>query len=292
MEIALIGFGEAAQAFVEGWGQPAPATIRAFDIKTDAPLLRGAKHADYARYAVKGTETLAEALEGADLVLSLVTADKSLVVAETAAPFLKSDALYCDMNSVAPDTKRAAAEIIGAAEARYIDVAVMAPVRPALNKVSLLVSGPHAAAGAATLKTLFLHPRQIAGGIGAASAIKMIRSVMIKGMEALTAECVLSARVAGVEDEVIASLDASFPGIDWRQQSDRNFERMLTHGLRRAAEMCEVAATVRSLGLPAAMAHATTDWQQRLGDLWLSSPPDGLNAKADAILQAIGSATE
>ncbi len=84
----------------------------------------------------------------------------------------------------------------------------------------------------------------VPGAVGAASSIKMIRSVMVKGLEALTAECFLAADAAGVTEAVRASLDASWPGTDWGAKADYNLERMMAHGIRRAAEMEEVAKTL------------------------------------------------
>lgn len=288
MTLAFIGFGEAAQAFVQGWGSSKPAPISAYDIKTSDPGHRVGKLADYDRYAVAGTESLSDLLPGAPLILSLVTADQALSVAEAAAPLLTPGALYCDLNSVAPDTKRAAANAIDAAGGHYVDVALMAPVHPALNRVPLLVSGPHAARASSLLESIALNPRRIDGDVGAASAIKMIRSIMIKGLEALTAECLLSAHAAGVEDEVIASLDASFPGFDWQGRGDYNLDRMLVHGRRRAAEMREAALTARALGQTGLMADATVAWQQRLGDLEIHPLPNSLAEKAEAIFHATG----
>ncbi|MBB3911192.1 DUF1932 domain-containing protein [Sphingomonas desiccabilis] len=220
--------------------------------------------------------------------MSLVTADQALEAAECAAATIASGSVYFDGNSVAPDTKRAAARRIEAAGAHYVDVAVMAPVRPALLSVPLLLAGRHADAGQALLAQLGFSARVVPGDVGAASAIKMLRSIVIKGLEALTAECLLSARAAGVEEEVLASLDASFPRWDWRTRADYNLDRMLVHGLRRAAEMRESAATAAGLGQSGAMAAATADWQQRLGSLCLSPLPEGLAAKADAVLAATG----
>jgi len=120
--------------------------------------------------------------------------------------------------------------------------------------------------------------------VGEASSIKMLRSVMIKGMEALTAECMLAARRAGVERSVLASLQASDPGIDWTARSAYNLERMMVHGTRRAAEMAEVAATLRDLGLPDRMASAIADWQRQIGALDLADTEPSLEVRADAIL--------
>jgi 3-hydroxyisobutyrate dehydrogenase-like beta-hydroxyacid dehydrogenase len=206
--VTLIGFGEAGMAFAGAWR----ADARAFDIKTDDPALAAAKRADYARAGIAGADTLADALAGAELIISIVTADQALAAAEAASTLIGPGALYCDFNSVAPRTKQAAARLIEAAGARYADVAVMAPVHPALLAVPMLVSGADACPA---LAALGFSPRRIDGPVGRASTIKMLRSVMVKGIEALTAECFLAARKAGVADEVAASLDASWPGADW-----------------------------------------------------------------------------
>lgn len=166
----------------------------------------------------------------------------------------------------------------------------MAPVHPALHRTPMLVSGPHAGDALAVLGGLGMEATAVAGGVGAASSIKMMRSIMIKGLEALVAECMLSARLAGVEAPVLASLDKSFPGFGWVERSAYMLERAMTHGVRRAAEMREVAATVAELGLDANMARATVAWQQALGDLRLDATQIGtsLDARADAILAALG----
>lgn len=236
--ISLIGFGEAGQAFAgdRPW--------RAFDI---APQKTRAT-------------SLAEALAGADLILSVVTADQALIVAQQAAALIAGGALYCDMNSVAPDTKQAAAAAIEAAGGRYVDVAVMAPVDPKRLAVPLLVSGPHAGAATTALREAgFFHVRVVGSTVGKASAIKMIRSVMIKGVEALTAEMMLAARAADVEADVLASL-----GEDWADKADYNLERMTTHGLRRAAEMEEAAKTLESLGIDPLMTRSTIVRQREM----------------------------
>ena len=259
--LALIGFGEAGMAFASQWDAP----LRAYDIKTDDPATAAAKRADYARHGVAGAATLAEALAGAELVISIVTADQALAAAEAAAGSIASGALYCDFNSVAPRTKQAAARLIESAGGRYADVAVMAPVQPALLAVPLLVSGPHAEAAIAALEGIGFSPAKVDGSVGRASTIKMLRSVMVKGIEALSAECFLAARQAGVAEEVAASLDASWPGADWRARADYNLGRIQAHGVRRAAEMDEVAKTLEALGQSSEMARATASVQRRLG---------------------------
>ena len=287
MRIAFIGMGEAGSAIVSGWGPDRAGQIVAFDAKTDDPATAPAMRERYATLGIEGATDLSAALTGADLVLSVVTADQALAVARAAAPHLGQGATYCDLNSVAPSSKTAAADAVEAAGGRYVDVAVMAPVHPKRNMAPLLLSGPHAAATAEMLSALPMAPRTVEGPVGRASSIKMIRSVMVKGLEALTAECLLAASAAGVADEVIASLEVSHPGTDWRARGPYNLERMEAHGLRRAAEMEEVAKTLTDLGLPDDMAAATVRWQRRVGDLRLDPPDGDLEAFAGPLLAAL-----
>jgi 3-hydroxyisobutyrate dehydrogenase-like beta-hydroxyacid dehydrogenase len=289
--IAFIGFGEAATAILKGWRQALPAICpRVYDIKTDSPVsaVRAAKLEDYRQWAVEACDTSAIATAGTRIVFSLVTADQAHAAALAAARDLPAGTLFLDGNSCSPGAKRQSAKAIEAAGGRYVDLAIMAPVHPALHKTPLLVSGPHAETALGALARLGMVAEAVEGGIGAASSIKMVRSIMIKGLEALVAECMLSARLAGVETPVIASLDKTFPGFDWTGRSAYMLERVMTHGIRRAAEMREVAATVTELGLDAGMVRATVDWQQAIGDLRLdaSTVEPSLEARADAILSA------
>lgn len=274
--IAFIGFGEAGQAL-------APAGARAYDLLSDAPATRAAKHADYAAAGVTGCADARAALSDAAAAFCLVTADQAVSAAQGCAPLLAPGALWLDMNSVAPDTKRTAALAIEASGGRYVDIAVMAPVLPARRAVPLLVAGPHAEAALDLLRQIGFSNVQPAGAaIGDASAIKMIRSVMVKGIEALSAECILAAHRAGVADAVLASLDASWTERSWAARIDYNLDRMLAHGLRRAAEMAEVATTLGALGIDPAMTRATIARQQAIGALGIA-PPEGLSAKLAAI---------
>jgi len=288
---ALIGFGEAARAFVSGWAASGMdvAGITAFDIKTDNPAsaVAGAKRDDYDNAGIRGTQAIAEALNGAPAVFSLVTADQAFTAAEQAAAVIGSNAFYFDCNSCSPDTKRRSAKIIEAAGGRYVDTAVLAPVHPALHRTPLLLSGPHADDGAALLTTWDMIVDVIAGGVGKASAVKMIRSVMVKGLEALVLECVLAARTAGIDQEVMESLEKTYPGFDWHGRAAYMMERVTTHGIRRAAEMRESAKTVRELGLSGAMTDGTVVWQQAIGDLHLPSGDNDYRHRGDAILAAL-----
>lgn len=254
--LALIGYGEAGSTFAcaAAWGNQA----YGFDISPDRELAmvdHGVRHAACAR----------DALAGAPLVISLVTADQALSVATACAPLLSPGAIWCDMNSVAPDTKREAAALVEAAGGHYVDVAVLAPVNLAQLAVPLLISGMAAARAETLLRGAgFTNTRIVGDEVGRASAIKMIRSVMVKGIEALTAEMMLGAAAAGVTDEVLASLDASEKALPWAERAAYNVERMITHGLRRAAEMEESAKTLAFLGVEPVMTNATVCRQREM----------------------------
>jgi 3-hydroxyisobutyrate dehydrogenase-like beta-hydroxyacid dehydrogenase len=294
--IAFLGFGEAAQAFLEGWRtQPHFAThVTAYDLKTDSadPQVRDAKSDDYFAACVEGAATAPDALADAPLVFSLVTADQAEAAALAALPGLAGDAFFFDCNSCAPQTKARSASRVEAAGGRYVDVAVMSPVHPRLHRAPLLISGPHAEAAAAALRSLDMAPKIHQGPVGSSSAIKMIRSVMIKGLEALACECALAGRAAGVDAVVLASLEETFPGFGWKTRVAYMMERVTTHGVRRAAEMREVALTVDQLGLDGAMSRGAVAWQQRIGELGLRAA-DGDSSDyrdlADRILSALDS---
>jgi 3-hydroxyisobutyrate dehydrogenase-like beta-hydroxyacid dehydrogenase len=258
--VTLIGFGEAGQAFAvdEGW--------RAFDILPEKSR----------------SASLAEAMAGATAVLSLVTADEALNAARQAAELIAPGSYFFDMNSVAPDTKRAAAAVIDARSGRYIDVGVMSPVHPARLATPLLVSAPYAEDGAALLLQLgFTNVRVVGSEVGRASTIKMLRSVMYKGIEALTAECLIACEKAGVTDEVLGSF-----GNDWASGADYRLDRMMIHGGRRSAEMAESAKTLAALGVEPLMTRGTVERQRAIGALDIKCPPDGLDAKLERLSKA------
>jgi 3-hydroxyisobutyrate dehydrogenase-like beta-hydroxyacid dehydrogenase len=256
--IVLIGYGEAARAFT-GAGLRAVAAYDCDPARRDG---------------IAAHDTAHSALCGATLILSLVTADRALEAAQTCAPLLAAGALWCDLNSVAPDTKRAAAAVMAGADIGYCDVAIMAPVHPARLAVPLLLSGRDADSAVARLTAAgFADVRAVGDAVGRASSIKMIRSVMIKGVEALTAEMLLASAAAGVTDEILASL-----GADWAATADYNLGRMLLHGTRRAAEMGEVAHTLETLGIAPLMTAGTIRRQQDIGAIGAGSPA-GLAAK-------------
>lgn len=272
-KIALIGFGEAATAVVTDWPADILKNATGFDLKSSDPANQMTDR--FAKAGVTECTTAQDAVSGADAVFSFVTADQAQAAAESAAP-LKAGALFFDCNSISPGGKRHNAQIVEDQGGRYVDTAVLAPVHPALTRVPTLLSGPHAQDGKALMDQLGMNATIAEGPVGYASTIKMIRSIAVKGIECVLAECALSAVREGVDDVVFDSLDQMFPGFDFRKRAGYHLERIINHGPRRGAEMEEVAKTVTELGLPDHMSVGSAKWETAIGDLSLSTTSEDL----------------
>jgi 3-hydroxyisobutyrate dehydrogenase-like beta-hydroxyacid dehydrogenase len=267
MRIALIGYGEVGRILAEDLAAHGHA-LAAFDLKLTAGRGDGAPLRTHAAgLGVRLAGSHAQAVEGAELVISAVTASQAVAVAEACASGLAADAFFLDFNSASPGAKIRAAEAVHAAAGRYVEGAVMTSVPPYRSGVPLLLGGPHAKALKPLLDELGFAPKVHSAQLGVASATKMCRSVMIKGLEAMVIESFTTARAHGVEDAVIASLCETFPGIDWEKQAAYFFQRVIEHGRRRSEEVREVAATVREAGLVPYSAEGTAERQAHIADL-------------------------
>ena len=289
--ISFIGFGEAGQALASGFRESGVDRIAAWDIlfpESAGVRLREAGE----KIGVRLATSAADAVRDANLIVAAVTAASSTEAAQSVAPHLAKVPYYLDINSVSPGRKQTNADMLGSA-ARYVDVAVIAAIYPARHRTPMLLAGPHAEPVVPLLRELEMKVSVVNGDIGAAAAIKMIRSVMIKGIEALTLECFLAAARAGVLDDVTASLKNNYPGIDWAKVTEYNLERMASHGARRAAEMEESALTLRELGLDPLMVEATVEHQRRMGEIGKQDAVRGsLKDGPAAMLGAISAAVK
>ncbi|MEJ2624752.1 MAG: DUF1932 domain-containing protein [Pseudolabrys sp.] len=261
--IAFIGFGEAGQAIASGLRDGGIECISAWDIlfpKPEGEKLKAAGN----EMGVRLAASVQDAMRDSDIVISAVTAASSYEAARSVAPHLAGNPWYLDINSVSPGRKRETAGLLDG-KVRYVDVAVIAPIHPKRHRTPLLIAGPQAEEVAPLLREMDMTLKVVSPEIGKAAAIKMIRSVMIKGIEALTLECYLAASRAGLLDEVLVSMRNNYPGLDFEHMGDYNIERMASHGERRAAEMEESAATLRELGLDPLMVEATVKRQREMG---------------------------
>lgn len=264
--IAIIGFGEAGSilgAELAALGLQ----VTTYDILLDSVGSRAAVEARAHAAGVRVAQAHSAAVQGATLIVSAVTASSAADVAAQAASHIGAGQVFLDINSVSPATKRSNAHLIEQAGADYVEAAVMAPVPPQRLKVPMLLGGRRAAEMAQVLSGLGMNTTAIADRIGVAAAVKMCRSIMIKGLEALTVECLLAARRFGAEAEVLASLNGTYPDMGWLESlPDYLISRVAEHGRRRAAEMREVGQTLADVGLQPTMALATAARQDGLID--------------------------
>lgn len=261
MKIGFLGYGEAARAFHEGLSRPGLSFI-AYDIllASNGEAVRDAMRTRGAEIS----ETIA-GLSEVDWVFSAVTADQSLLAIEPLLPRLRQGQVVIDINSVSPGRKRETAAAVEAAGGNYLDMAVMAPVHPRKHRTPVLLAGAPAERLLPELLRLGFSA-EIAGiAPGAATAIKMVRSLFVKGLEAITVETLLAAKASGCYEEILSSLSGSFPGLNWPQFAEYQMERTTRHGRRRAAEMRESAATLDALGLCGGLAAEIAEVQERMG---------------------------
>jgi 3-hydroxyisobutyrate dehydrogenase-like beta-hydroxyacid dehydrogenase len=285
--LCFIGFGEAGQAIASGLHDAGVTNIAAWDIlfpRDEGATLKQAGEKIGARL----TTSAADAVANSDIIVAAVTAASSLEAAQSVAPHITGNPYYLDINSVSPGRKQETARLLDGT-ARYIDVAILAPIHPKRHRTPLLLAGPHAQAVLPLLVDELEMQGVIASDeVGAAAALKMIRSVMIKGIEALTAECFLAAQRAGITDEVAASLKNNYPALDWPKVIAYNLERMASHGIRRADEMEQVAVTLAELGIAPLMTEATVARQREMGELGRQAAIKAAKTEgADALLDAV-----
>lgn len=261
-KIAFIGFGEVGQTFSRGFLKHEGIKIAAYDIlhgqNAGAHLQERAKDIGV-QFCADATTAAADA----DIVISAVTASQAEIVAQTARDWLAPGQIFLDVNSAAPSTKQRAAQHVEAAGAFYVEGAVMAPVLTPGLHVPILAGGPHAAKTAYMLNALGMNLTPVAKEHGIASAMKLCRSIIIKGLEALMVDCAAASELWGVKDPVFASLHETFPSIDFHALAENMRERVATHGVRRSAEMFEAGEMLAALGLNPGLANAVAEAQLR-----------------------------
>jgi 3-hydroxyisobutyrate dehydrogenase-like beta-hydroxyacid dehydrogenase len=285
--IVLIGFGEAGQSIGGGLAGEAGVTVAAYDVRfcgSDAPVLMAkAREAGVAPHA-----ELARALDSASIVLSAVVGSAAVEAGRAAAAHLTAGQTYIDLNSVSPATKRAVEQAVAPSGAHFIEAAVMARVSPYAHRVPILLAGAEAEPIAKRLNAIGMKTEAVGDRVGQASANKMLRSILIKGIEALLIECLVAARRCGIEERILDSVAETFPGIDWRQTATYHLGRTAIHGARRVTEMQEVAQTLRELELEPLLADAIAQrigWAfERLRDTqWKGGEPGDYREILDAI---------
>ena len=265
--IGLVGYGEVGRILAEDLHELGVVKLVAHDVKLAvAGAAASEMRAHAAKHRVKLSDSHRALADDCELIVSAVTANQAVAVAQACAPAVKFGAWFLDLNSASPNAKKRAAGFIDDAGGVYVEGAVMTSLPPYRIGVPLLLGGTRAGELRPKLTMLGFDAKVVSRKLGVASATKMCRSVMIKGLEACVIESFTAARAYGVEDQVLASLKETFPGIDWEQQGAYFFQRAIQHGRRRAEEMREVAATVRDIGLEPWSADGTAQRQAWVAD--------------------------
>ncbi len=263
IKLAFIGYGEVGWLFAAQLRQGGRAEIAAYDIKLgdigqERPLIEAAKAS-----GVRLARDAADAAAGAAIVFSAVTADAARDVALASADYLTGDQIFFDINSASPSTKAACASALQKAGLSYVEGAVMAPVGEPGVKVSILTGGPRAAELSDRLNALGMNLRCVSPTIGRASATKLCRSIMIKGIEALIIDSARASAHWGVADDVFASLDKTFQSAKWAELAQTMDKRVAKHGVRRAAEMREAGEMLKDIGIDPKLAEAVAACHER-----------------------------
>ncbi len=260
MRLGMIGYGEVGGIFCAGL-VPQLQAVCAWDLKLATAASAAPLKAKAAENGIILSGSMADLCAASDLLISAVTASNTVAVAQEAAAHLQAGTVFLDLNSASPGAKRQAAALIEAAGGHYVEAGVMTSVPPYGIRVPMLLGGVYAETLAGQLTAMGMDAKVVSPELGVASAIKMCRSVMIKGLEALVIESYTTARAYGVEDYVLPTLQETFPSIDWTEQGRYFFSRVVQHGRRRAEEMREVANTVHEAGFEPWMAAATAEKQ-------------------------------
>jgi 3-hydroxyisobutyrate dehydrogenase len=267
LSIALVGYGEVGGIFGAALVKAGVRSVTAFDLLINDAHWAAQAGARAAHDGVALAPSTTEAVANADLTICAVTAASTASAADEIARTCMKRAFVLDVNSASPRTKKACAAVVEQAGGRYVEAAVMSSVPPHGIRVPMLVGGPHAEALQPALAKLGFDATVGSATYGVVSAIKLCRSVIIKGMEALVIESLLGARRYGVEREVLASLAETFPGLDWEPQATWFWRRVVQHGRRRAEEMREAAVTIGDAGMTPRMTVATADLQAWVASL-------------------------
>lgn len=243
MKIALIGCGEVGHCYARAWTAAGHRIVGICDLRSDADMADRAKAAGAALHAEPGA-WLAEA----DVVVSAVYGYNAAEVAAQALPHMRADAVYADFTTAsAPDMQNAAAAAAAQGIA-FMDVAIMGAIALLGEKTPLLCAGDGAEIVTALGESAGATVRIIEGKPGDAVRLKLLRSIMTKGMESLAVECLVAAERMGLRDslyEVLADIDRT-PLTAFMDSFVRSH---VLHAPRRLAEVREARDQLHEAGL-------------------------------------------
>jgi 3-hydroxyisobutyrate dehydrogenase-like beta-hydroxyacid dehydrogenase len=283
---AFLGFGELGSVLADGLARHRAGELRAYAPHRDDPDASAALEARLAAAGVARARSIEDAVRGAGAVLAVVPGAVSAAVAAEAAPHLERDALYVDAATAAPEAKEEAARAVGA---RYVDAAVLGAAAADGYEVPFLLSGPGAHGALALLAPLGLKVSVVDGPPGAASRVKLLRSVFMKGRDALILEMLVAAHRYGVEEALIGSFGGAGERVPFPALADRVMRSLAVHAPRRSEELEAAADVLRAARVDPVVATAGAERLRRLAALGLRERFHGERPEAlEDVLRAIG----
>ena len=247
--IGFIGFGELAIALATGLKKEGIAEIKVFDKE----LGRGSQAETRIRsradaLGVALADTAKSLAQGVDIIFSSVIPVEAVNAANAIAPHLGRNHLYADLNSCTPAHKQDAEKAVRRSGARYVDVGVVGGASQG-HKVPCLACGEAASAFKNIFDPLGMNIRVIEGETGSAALLKMLRSVMMKGLEGLVLEMFMTAQVYGVGEDALDAVSITLDQGDFRSLASRLMTTHALHAGRRLGEVEMVAETVKAAGV-------------------------------------------
>lgn len=244
MKIAIIGLGEVGRCYAQaltGAGYP----LSLCDPRPSAAAMELASG-----WSLPVQSAIGAWLNDCDWILSCVTGAHALSVVEQCLPHARRGASVCDLTTASPDAKRAAARRAPESGVRYVDIAIMGAISLSLERTPLLAAGDGAQELCALLAPAGGRVQVIEGGAaGDAIALKILRSVFTKGMEALSVELLMAAEKQGVREKLYEQL-RDIDETPLRTFIDMLVRTHVVHARRRAHEVHDAAAELAKHGLP------------------------------------------
>jgi 3-hydroxyisobutyrate dehydrogenase-like beta-hydroxyacid dehydrogenase len=268
--IGFIGFGEVVRTFARGLASEGAGPIMAYH-----PGRRNAEKwsrlsAEAEAIDVQLTGSIDELIGRAHIIFSAVVPGAALRVAQQMAAHLTPAHIYVDVNSTSPAAKQQMAAAVTTAGARFVDVAIMNAVIESGHRTEMLICGDGADALVAAMTPFGMRLVPVGPMAGRAAAIKMCRSLILKGLASLFTESLVAARRFGVDEAVLAGIQETYPDLDWTRLAEFMLWRTARQAERRAQELEHAAETIASVGIAPIMARAASQRFQWVADLDLA----------------------
>jgi 3-hydroxyisobutyrate dehydrogenase-like beta-hydroxyacid dehydrogenase len=259
LRLGLIGYGEVGSTLGQGLQEEGLSQISSYDkYAFDGPFAKLIQRRAAAAHVVL-VQSPQELAARSDLLLGVTPGSASIESAHAFAPYLISKHLFLDLASATPDVKKSVGRILGGSGSSIGDASIMGTPHADGYRLPILSSGPAAQAFRDLMNPWGLKIECVEGDLGAASGIKILRSVVMKGLEALLVECVLGARRYGIDKAVLESLAKFIDGRPFQQTANFLLTTDVIHAARRAEEARMSMQALNEAGVDARMTRATTE---------------------------------